>query len=43
MTPFLSVLFDEKELDIWDYNRVIKDLNGHSPDEFVEKLSSTFP
>ena len=39
---FLSVLFDEKELDIWDYNRVIKDLNGYSPDEFVEKLSRHF-
>ena len=28
---FLSVLFDEEELNIWDYNRVIKDINGYNP------------
>lgn len=36
---FLSVLFDEKELKIMDYNRVIKDLNNMTPNEVLSKLS----
>ena len=36
---FLSVLFADEELMIMDYNRVIKDLNGNSPEEILEKLS----
>ena len=39
---FLAVLFDCSELEIMDYNRVIKDLNGYSEDEFVEKISEKF-
>ncbi|MCR5657598.1 MAG: DUF1015 family protein [Butyrivibrio sp.] len=39
---FLSVLFPDKELMIMDYNRVIKDLNGMSSDEFIEKISEKF-
>lgn len=39
---FLSVLFSDDELMIMDYNRVIKDLNGYSPDEFIEKISEKF-
>lgn len=39
---FLSVLFDEEELMIMDYNRVIKDLNGYTVDSFVEKMSTMF-
>jgi len=39
---FLSVLFDENELDIWDYNRVIKDLNGYNPTEFLSALAEHF-
>ncbi len=31
---FLSVLFDADELKILDYNRVIKDLNGNTEEEF---------
>ena len=36
---FLSVLFAEEELYIMDYNRVVKDLNGRSEEEFLEELS----
>jgi len=36
---FLSVLFPEDELMILPYNRVVKDLNGLSKDEFLEKIS----
>lgn len=39
---FLSVLFPESELAIMDYNRVVKDLNGLSEEEFLEKLSAMF-
>lgn len=36
---FLSVLFPDDELMILDYNRVLKDLNGLTPEEMLEKLS----
>ena len=39
---FLSVLFPESELEILDYNRVIRDLNGLSEEEFLEKLKLNF-
>ena len=32
---FLSVLFPDEQLMIMDYNRVLKDLNGHSIDEVL--------
>ena len=37
---FLSVLFPEDELMILPYNRVVKDLNGLSKDEFLAKVSN---
>lgn len=39
---FLSVLFPDDQLMIMDYNRVVKDLNGLSDDEFKEKLYEVF-
>ena len=39
---FLAVIFPESQLKVIDYNRVIKDLNGLSPDEFIEKLRESF-
>ncbi len=39
---FLSVLFQEDELKIYDYNRVVKDLNGLSAEEFLEKAGEKF-
>ncbi len=39
---FLSVLFPENELMIMPYNRVVKDLNGYSLDEFLKELSQKF-
>lgn len=39
---FLAVLFDCDELEIMDYNRVIKDLNGNTEEEFVAKISEKF-
>ena len=32
---FLAVLFPHDQLRIMDYNRVVKDLNGKSPEEFL--------
>ena len=34
---FLSVLFPDEELMIMPYNRVVKDLNGYSKEEFINK------
>lgn len=39
---FLSVLFPDEELMIMDYNRVIKDLNGMSEPELMDKLANVF-
>lgn len=39
---FLSVLFGSSQLCIMDYNRVVKDLNGHSLDEFLSLVSEKF-
>ncbi|MBR4266424.1 MAG: DUF1015 domain-containing protein [Bacteroidales bacterium] len=39
---FLAVIFPDNQLKIIDYNRVIKDLNGNSEDEFLQKLSTSF-
>ena len=37
---FLSVLFPDEELMILDYNRVVKDLNGMTPEAFLEKVQA---
>ena len=39
---FLTTLFPADELKIMDYNRVVKDLHGMSPDEFLKKLEEDF-
>ena len=39
---FLSVLFPDEELMIMPYNRVVKDLNGNSKDEYLEKVSKVY-
>lgn len=39
---FLAVLFSCDELEIMDYNRVMKDLNGFTPEGFKEKISEKF-
>ena len=39
---FLSVLFADNQLHIMDYNRVVNDLCGMSPMEFMAKISDNF-
>lgn len=39
---FLAVAFPASHLKIIDYNRLVKDLNGLSPAEFLEKLMVNF-
>ena len=39
---FLSVIFPHDEMQILDYNRIIKDLNGLKEDEFFESLKKSF-
>ena len=37
---FMAVIFPDKELHIMDYNRVVKDLNSKSAEEFKKALST---
>jgi len=39
---FLAVLFPHDQLRILDYNRVVKDLNGLSPEKFLAKAGEKF-
>ena len=39
---FLTTLFPSNQLYIMDYNRVIKDLNGHSAESFIAALNNEF-
>ena len=39
---FLAVHFPASQLQIMDYNRVVKDLNGLTPDEFLKQVSEYF-
>ena len=39
---FLSVLFPDDQLMIMDYNRVVKSLNGHSPQAFLSQVERIF-
>lgn len=39
---FLAVCFPESHLKIIDYNRLVKDLNGHSEEEFITLLGKHF-
>jgi len=39
---FLAVVFPDKELNILAYNRVVKDLNGLSVHDFLDKLKEDF-
>ncbi|MCD4744903.1 MAG: DUF1015 family protein [Bacteroidales bacterium] len=39
---FLAVHFPDNQLTIIDYNRVVKDLNGMTNKEFIEKLTNVF-
>jgi uncharacterized protein (DUF1015 family) len=39
---FLAVLFPHSQLRIMDYNRLIKDLNNHSVEDFLNKIKEKF-
>lgn len=39
---FLAVHFPDNQLTIIDYNRVVKDLNGHTIQSFIEQLKNSF-
>lgn len=39
---FLAVLFPHNQLKILDYNRVVKDLNGLSPERFLAEVKKQF-
>ena len=37
---FMAAIFPDNDLKIFDYNRVIKDLNGYSKEEFIAKIKA---
>ena len=39
---FMTVVFPDSQLKIIDYNRVVKDLNGLTPEQLLEALSEDF-
>jgi uncharacterized protein (DUF1015 family) len=39
---FLTTLFPASELKIMDYNRVVRDLNGMNPEDFISALQDDF-
>ena len=39
---FLAVLFSDDELCVYDYNRVVKDLNGLTAEQFLDRISEHF-
>jgi uncharacterized protein (DUF1015 family) len=39
---FLSVIFPDNQMQILDYNRVVKDLNGLEREQFLQKIASAF-
>lgn len=39
---FMAVAFQASQLTVLDYNRVFKDLNGNTPDEFLAKIANNF-
>jgi uncharacterized protein (DUF1015 family) len=39
---FLAVVFPRQQMRIMDYNRVVKDLNGLSEEEFLNKISKAY-
>jgi uncharacterized protein (DUF1015 family) len=39
---FLTVMFPQNDMTILDYNRVLRDLNGHSPDQLLARLREAY-
>ena len=39
---YLAVAYPVDEMKIWDYNRVVKDLNGLAPEAFLAKVRESF-
>jgi len=39
---FLCVIFPDNQMQILDYNRVVKDLNGLTREAFLEKIAAGF-
>jgi uncharacterized protein (DUF1015 family) len=39
---FMAVIFPDNQLHIMDYNRIVKDLNGNTKNEFLKKVNEKF-
>jgi len=38
----MTVIFPDNQLHIMDYNRIVKDLNGNSKEQFLDKVKTSF-
>ncbi len=39
---FMAVIFPHQQLKIIAYNRIVRDLNGHTPEELISRVSEKF-
>ncbi len=39
---YLTVIFPDSQMRILDYNRIIKDINGHTPETLIQKITQRF-
>jgi uncharacterized protein (DUF1015 family) len=39
---FLAVIFPDNQMQILDYNRLVKDLHGQTPEEFLKRVGMSF-
>ena len=39
---YIAMIAPENDLEVMDYNRVVKDLNGNTKEEFLDKIAEKF-
>ena len=39
---YIAMIAPENDLEVMDYNRVVKDLNGNTKQEFIDKIAQKF-
>ncbi|MBN2031364.1 DUF1015 domain-containing protein [bacterium] len=39
---YLTVIFPDSHIQILEYNRVVRDLNGHTPETLIQKITERF-
>ncbi len=42
LNHFISFLIADSNVKIYEFNRIISDLNGHSKEDFIKKVAENF-